>query len=295
MDMVTTLTTSAPALDQPCGIAGASRSTFRLSDLLMECLTHPRISWEDEDSWGRVEGFDSTVLQRRVTPGTVLSLAGLLALEGPDAELSVESADNHGVTLVTERQLRIRLTPPWGGVGVLCAEPHCSDPMIERGTIDLCHTHLAASHPDTIAAMAQSWATQAYCVLEGDPARLGGSRQAELLVAAAATQGASDRVISTLLESLFVEENMIEEQIWDETEQLEMRYATGKERIRLRTVADKEERRLRGVTKHCLGCGDPLHEYLRPVRACPPQYCSPACADKHRPKPKQPDLGDCPF
>ncbi|MFJ6770005.1 hypothetical protein ACIQOV_03320 [Kitasatospora sp. NPDC091257] len=258
--------------------ADRSPRAFRLGDLLTECTTFPATPIEDYDDH-LTFGFQSKVLGCVIPFETVLSLAGALAREGLGAELAVEAVTSRSVvvTPVDAWPERLEMSLFGGWTTPLCPIPHCSGRSIQFGSIDRCHAHLVSCDVPTLVRMAKDWGQAHRDRLDADPARLGGSRQSEILVKAAVLQGASQEVTQVLLLTLFEDEDLIEEYIWDEAEAMAMRHAIDRERLRLRGIALEEARRIRKTANGCLACGKAL-VFISDTPAYPPPFCSSSCA-----------------
>jgi hypothetical protein len=264
--------------------AGPAARTFPLKELLAECATLPPAVVD----WGYPEElaptvFESALLKAAIPYGTVLELAGALAQEGTDAQLSLESLSplENAVVVCGERRLELILSQD--RVHELCQSTGCryhsANPVIVR-----CSEHLADCDADALAVMAAEWGYARSDKLGGDnPSLLGGSPEADLLVRAAVAHGAFEAVSTSLLNACFEDPETLEEiSFLDETRGVDMRHAVDRERIRLRRVAEAEARRIRKAAGACAACGNALL-HLPPELCVPPRYCSKDCAPASSP------------
>lgn len=269
---------------RPAPLTGASEGvprSFLLGDLLTECTTLTTISIENDND-ELTFGFHSQLLGCAIPTGTVLSLAGALSREGIGMRLAVESVSRPFMVVTPASRwsdpvrLQMGLLEDW--TVPLCPTPHCSQSSIVYRSIDRCYTHLAVCNTATLLQMTAWWGQAHRDAHDADPERVGGHRNAALLVKAAVAQGSSTDIIDDLLRTLYEAEEDIEEIIWDEAEALAVRHAIGRERVRLRRIARDEARRLQKAADGCPACGTAPFSPRMEAPPYPPQYCSPRCA-----------------
>ncbi|MFE9181696.1 hypothetical protein ACFYN5_36425 [Streptomyces sp. NPDC007126] len=259
--------------------AGSATRTFPLRGLLAECATLPSAAVD----WGYPEDlapavFESALLKAVVPYGTVLELAGMLAQEGTDALLSLESLSPLENAVVSCSRRRLELILSQDRVYELCQSPGCPS-QLTNPAIVRCSEHLADCDANALAAMAAEWGYALHDDLDRDnPSLLRVGPEADLLIRAAVAHGAFDAVCTSLLDACFEAPEVLEEICYgDEARVVDMRYAIDRERIRLRHVAEAEWRRIRETADACRACGKTLFHFPLNLTV-PPQYCSTDCA-----------------
>ncbi|MFD8028051.1 hypothetical protein ACFV3F_04705 [Streptomyces sp. NPDC059717] len=260
---------------------GGVGRTFLLKELLTECATLPpaAVTWTYDEVLAPAV-FESRLLGAVVPYGTVLELAGALAQQGTNAQLLLESLDPLETSVVVYGERRFSLVLSQDLVFELCRKPGCVYQLVSP-IIAWCRDHLADCGTDALAAIASEWGHARSEELAGsDLARLGGSREADLLVKAAVARGAFEIVSTSLLHACFEDLEVLDDPLYDEVRAVDMRHAIERERIRLQRVAQAESRRLRQSAVSCAACGTVLmpHGDLR----LPPQYCSKDCVPAPR-------------
>ncbi|TQE33090.1 hypothetical protein [Streptomyces ipomoeae] len=248
--------------------------TFRLAELLAECATLPPASVD----WGFPEEyapavFASSLLGGGVPYGTVLELSGALAKEGPRARVTLESMSPQEEAVVVCHERRFLLVLTQDMVNELCRTPGCSASPV-NWAITWCARHLPGCDTQTLVRMARNWGHGRREDLDRDPARLGESPEADLLIKAAVAQGAFERVRKVLLDACFGDPDLFDDEFWDASEALAMQHALERERLRLYEVALAEGLRIRGTAGSCTTCGERLHGWNPDL---PPQFCA-SCA-----------------
>jgi hypothetical protein len=119
--------------------------------------------------------------------------------------------------------------------------------------------------------MARDWGHGRREDVDRDPTRLGGSREADLLIKASVVQGAFEQVSEILLDACFGDPNLFDDEFWNATEALAMEHALERERLRLYEVAQAEGLRIRKTDRSCTACGKDLFGWNL---ALPPQFCA---------------------
>ncbi|MFI6020580.1 hypothetical protein ACIBCP_23435 [Streptomyces sp. NPDC051287] len=269
--------------------AGSTRAarTFLLSQLLNECATLPPadVDWGYDDEYAPAV-FQSQVLGEAIPYGTVLELAGSLAREGHKARITVESMDPLETAFVVCNERRFRLIITQERADELCRTPGCQHSPTSWA-FSRCDSHLADCDAQTLARMASDWGHARNEELDRDPTRLGGSPEADLLIRAAAANGAFEQVSKALLHMCFEDPDVIDEVFWNEADALAMRYGLERERLRLYEVARNEATRIRAKVGSCTTCNG---LFSKPsLRAwdtgMPPQFCSKDCLPPSTPAP----------
>ncbi|MFF7953984.1 hypothetical protein [Streptomyces griseorubiginosus] len=244
--------------------------TFRLAALLAECATLPpaSVEWDFPEHYAP-DVFDSSLIGTAVPYGTVLELAGALAQTGPAAPIMLESVDSGSQAIVVCRGRRFQLILTQDMVNELCRKPGC-DGSPDCWALTHCSRHLAECDINALVAMARNWGHCRRHEFEHDPERLGGSREADLLIKAAVAGGSFERVRAVLLDACFGDPDLFDDTYWDASVSLAMQHALEREKLRLYEVAQGEARRIRAATGACTTCGVGLVGWNPGV---PPQFC----------------------
>jgi hypothetical protein len=252
--------------------------SFSLVELLTECATLPpaKVNWGWDSEWAPTV-FDSQVLGGAVPYGCVLELAGLVAHEGRNARIRVESLSPLSSVIVVCNERRFQLIISQEQAYELCSTPGCPRSPA-AWAFSRCDSHLADCDASNLVSIAGDWGVTRNEELNRDPSRLGGSPQADLIIKAAVANGAFERVSTTLLHMCFEDPDVIDEAFWDEKEALAMRHGLEREQLRLREVAKAEAIRIRTTVGACPTCTKPISNLRAWDPGTPPQFCSKACA-----------------
>ncbi|MGW0334287.1 hypothetical protein ACWD0J_20865 [Streptomyces sp. NPDC003011] len=244
--------------------------TFLLSELLAECATLPpaAVEWDFPGDYAPA-AFESRLIGGAVPYGTVLELAGVLAQQGPGARITVESMSPLAQAVVVCRERRFQLVLSQDMVNELCRKAGC-DGSPDSWALTRCPRHLAECDTNALVSMARNWGHGRRDEFEHDPERLGGSREADLLIKAAVAGGSFERVRAVLLDACFGDPDLYDDMYWDASVSLAMQHALERERLRLYEVAQAEAKRIREATGACTTCGVSLMGWNPGV---PPQLC----------------------
>lgn len=85
--------------------------------------------------------------------------------------------------------------------------------------------HLAERDTNALVSMARKWGHGRRDEFEHDPERLGGSREADLLIKAAVAGGSFERVRAVLLDTCFGDPHLFDDMYWDASVSLAMQHA----------------------------------------------------------------------
>jgi hypothetical protein len=268
------------AREMAAGPVSADRS-FSLVELLTECATLPpaKVNWgcSVEDAEWAPAVFDSEVLGGAVPYGSVLELAGLVAHEGRQARIRVESLSPLASAIVVCRERRFHLIISQEQAYELCRTPGCLRSPA-AWAFSRCDSHLADCDASTLESIAGDLGLNRNEELNRDPSRLGGSPEADLIIKAAVAIGAFERVSRAFLHMCFEDPDVIDEAFWDEKEALAMRHGLEREQLRLHEVARAEALRIRTTAGACPTCTKPITNVRAWDPGMPPQFCSMACA-----------------
>ncbi len=221
--------------------------------------------------------FLSRALGGVVPYGTVLELAGALAQEGRSALLVLEALHPLEAAIVVCNGRRFELLISQDRATELCRTSGCGASP-STWAFSRCDSHLADCDAAALEAMASNWGHARREELNRDPLRLGGSPHADLLIKAAAANGAVDQVSKAFLHMCFEDPDMIDEIYWNEADALAMKYGLERERLRLYEVARAEAMRIRTKAAACPTCMKPFTSLRSWDPTIPPQYCAKDCA-----------------
>ncbi|MEV6682162.1 hypothetical protein AB0N09_35675 [Streptomyces erythrochromogenes] len=265
----------------PTAASPTEHGGFPLRALIAECATLP----PSLPDWGwhpdaieqcAPKTFESQLLGTHIPFGTVMALAGELAQRGHADPVTVESVSPLEDAVVRCAHRRFQLHLSQDGLYELCRTPACTGYPV-HATIHHCADHLADCSTSQLKAMATDWGYARKQEMEHDPARIGGSTDADHLVRAAAANGAYAAVATALLHAAFEDPGIIDDVPWNNpTGAVDMLHGMEHERIRLARIAITEVRRLRAAAGLCTACGKPLPSY-GPLLEIPIGCCSTAC------------------
>lgn len=251
---------------------------FSLGSLLAECTSAPvtvPALFKDVSEWDPPQAFSSELLGVDVPHGTVLELAGLLALPGLATEVRVESTDPEHQVVVAAEGRRFELCLTQERVDECCRQPNC--PRSPSGQdIIWCAEHVHERELPELVEMARRVGYTTKDEAGYDPDRCGGGVGADLLVKAAVARAGSSAVIEALIDAGFDDPDLADEWSSDRGLEMRIRHAIDRERLRLDGVAQAEARRIGKAAGACPTCGDTF----RPGRLSShfrPQFCSRTC------------------
>ncbi|MCX5285669.1 hypothetical protein [Streptomyces sp. NBC_00198] len=257
--------------------AASAAPSFQLGALLAECASLPEVrpDWTELDHEWAPPVFESKLVGTAVPYGSVLELAGLLAREGRDAGLAVESVSPEHSAVVTCGHRRIQLLISQANAWELCRIPHCAD----RRYIDAfthCTEHFSRCDAPALVRMGQEWAYERVERHDDNRAAAGGSSEVDDLVKAAVVQGCYDALAKAILDGLFGDLDLLDDLWINPDQQLAIRHAREREGARLHAVASAVVRRRQAEGRSCTGCGRHLVGWSgsRPVLRC--QKCEPS-------------------
>ncbi|MEU5476699.1 hypothetical protein [Streptomyces mirabilis] len=261
-------------------IAATASRVFPLADLLAECATLPHASaeWDFPEHYAPAV-FDSSLIGTAVPYGTVLELAGILAQQGPGALITLESAEPGSQAVVVCGSRRFQLVLTQDMVNELCRKPECRNSSDCRAFTH-CREHLVECGPQALVSMARAWGYGRREECDQDPAAVGGSGEADLLVKAAVVGVCFEPVMNTLLDACFGDPDLFDDMYWDASQALAVQHALERERLRLHQVARAEVARIHKETEDCTSCGMRLFSWNPdvPPTLCPPCAPPPAAA-----------------